>query len=323
MSYRCTQCGQLLPSVPASTASSHQSGAQHGQRSVSAFVPAMGPRPSPLTPKLLPLLAMAGVLILVGGLVSFAIWRAGHPTVVVVNRDTNEVVLDQAMPRQQAEKLAETAKIREIQDVPLQLPKVTVTPPKSEFKTVKEIDITAKVLAGAAAGDLSYVNGTFTNHAGKGLKSVTLTVYVDGKTGPQATYELIPSDCTLPYSISLPMAPESAKKADIRVGAAFALADDRLVIWLAEADLFSRRVSGESVSWSGQVRNPSNWPLRNVRAICDFFQDDGSQGGSVQGGLADAGTLASQGKGRLVMTTNQVSAQAAVTFVIRAAGEKY
>jgi hypothetical protein len=273
--------------------------------------------------KLAPLITLAGVIVLIVALISYAVWRAGHPTIKVVNQDTNEIVIEKTMPKDQALQLAEKAKIRQIQDVPLEPPKVVVAPPKSQFQTDKQIEITAKVLAGAAAGDLSYVNGTFTNRTGKGLKSVTLTAYVNGQVGAQVTYNIIPSDCCLPYSISLPIDADIASKSEIRVGGAAAPADDKLVIWLADASLLNRRVDGDTVTWTGELRNPSKWPLRNIQLICDFFQDDGSQGGSAEGGLLSSNTLASQGKDQLLITTNQTSAQAAVTFVVRAAGEKY
>lgn len=286
----------------------------------------------------------AGVIMLVGcffGIAAVIVFgvlvyhRLTHPRVILKDAETGRIEQDRKMSMEEAERLAqeiragEDDKQRKIRGLPRpgQQPgpqpgpgvsEVAVPPP---IKTDPKLDVSRKLVAGGAVGDVSYVCGRVLSTYDVALRSVTVTVYVNGARGPSRTYAYVPAREAIHYSIAL--GSQIADDAAVEAAATAQAGDAKMVVWAIPSDELLRSAADDKVVWTGMTRNRTPAPVRNVRIHCDFFAGDGIQAGSAVGQLVKGDRIGAGKSASFRILSGDPGAETAELLVARVVAETY
>lgn len=168
-----------------------------------------------------------------------------------------------------------------------------------------------------------YVCGSVLNMYAVARKQITVTVYINGVRGLSRTYQFVPPEGVIHFSIRL-----GGRKADennIKVIATGEPVDADTIIWTIDASRMNSDDQNDKVVWSGRTRNRSSVPVKDVKIYCDFFDDEGVQGNDkpVIGELVSARTIGSGKSANFRVEFDAVGASVYDTVVARAVGRKY
>ena len=333
---RCPRCGRVFtpgPSTPAGPASPTRDGA-------SVFgAPDRGRAAgkSDRARKVALLVGGFAGIVLVVVLGAMVVVIRSRPTVEIRDRETGKVIRRQRMSRAEAERLrredlAKAAerrwKRRGPQASPVQPadtsgragPAGAALPPVP--KSDPNLDVgTPALVSGGIVGNTVYACGRVLNKYGVALETVTLTAYVDHARGPTVSYVFVPAGGSLRYCI--PLGVLDPARAEVRIVAAGKKARADLVVWELDPQRMQSLPKEGKVVWTGTLHNHTTTPLKNVRVYCDFFDPDGIQGGSAQGGLVSAKTVGVGKSASFRVEFTDISAELYPQVVARAVAERY
>ena len=274
-------------------------------------------------------LGVAGTILL--GVLAY--YKLTHPR-VIVKTETGQVKLDNTMPMGRARRMMAAGRSEGQQQSGESQPAGQAasrpgTPDGRGEATVQQVEsdpklsVTQTIVSAGPVGDITYVCGRVLSAYEVALQSITFTVYVDGKRGPERRYAYVPAGGSIDYSICL--GSERLDDATVKVAAACRPAGEDLVIWSIPSRevMRSGTLADGSVVWTGVTRNPSTVSVQNVKIYCDYFADDGVQAGSAIGALVQPDKIGRGQSAAFRIACSDLGAEAASRLVARVVANKY
>lgn len=330
---KCSRCGQSF--VGSSTEA--PDAAQASSASAAHPRPAVRPRPrSNSGPLMLVICCVAAAGIVVLAAVFY--WIRTHPTVVQKDERTGEVVGKGRVSRRQAEREIGRRPGPGGEDdrltpgvPPDRRPGTDLVPGSHPAPGPGEPAGDPKLEAGqpalveaGAVGERTFACGQILSKYEAALRQVSVTAYVDGRRGPSWYCPYVPPRGRVRYCVEVQGKDLSADR--VRIVAAAQPLRAGLVVWeIPPADVRRAAVTGEVAAWTGTVRNPASLPLKDIRIILDYYDDEGIWGGRAEGRLEDRTTLGVGKSGFFRVSTGELHAleQATSSIVVaRAVAEQ-
>lgn len=328
---KCSRCGQSF--VGSSTEMPGAEAVPAKQR------PPVGPaRSSAAGPAMLVICCVAAAGIVVLAVVFY--WIRTHPVIVVKREHTGKVMSKDRMPRREAEREMERLRragaghVRPAAEgppdrLPPLLPAATrpagAQPPAEVVGDLKLMVGAPALVEAGAVGERKFACGTILSKYDVALRQVSVTAYVDGRRGSSRYYPYVPAGGTVRYCVPLEGQDLDAER--VRIVALAERVKSDLVVWAIPAEQIKRAVeAGDVAAWTGRIRNPGAVPLRDIKIILDYYDDEGIWGGRADGKMEDRTTLGIRRSGFFRVTTRELNAREPITssiVVARAVAQKF